>query len=424
VAPTSALPLAYLALAHVALASALGVLALEPTLPGGFFYHPRMVAIAHLLTLGWLTGTILGALYIVAPLALGFPLPVRRTDWIAFASYAIGIAGVISHFWIAEYSGMAWSGAMAVASIAWVGGRVWRGLGVARVPTAIALHVKLAFVNIAVAAAAGIAIGIDRVAGILPISPLAATFAHAHIAAVGWVGMLVIGLGYRLIPMMLPSAMPSGRMLPSSALLLEAGVIGTAVALILGSSWVLVGAFLIVAGFASAGFHMRRAVADRKPRPPGLPAIDWSVLQVAGAAVWLLIAIVVGLLLAAGLTIDSWYVASAWLYGVAGLVGWLAQMVAAVQGRLVPLYAWYRARAWRGAPPKRSAHELVSPLLAAIVCAAWTIGVPLLAAGLAAAHAWSIRAAALALLAGVLAGGAHLVVMCARAAAAGETLQR
>ncbi|HVZ21547.1 MAG TPA: hypothetical protein VG871_10820, partial [Vicinamibacterales bacterium] len=53
--PSSSLPLTYFAFAHLALVTAFVVLATHPSLPGAFFYHPRMVAVVHLVTLGWLT---------------------------------------------------------------------------------------------------------------------------------------------------------------------------------------------------------------------------------------------------------------------------------------------------------------------------------------------------------------------------------
>jgi hypothetical protein len=31
-----------------------------PGVPGRFFYHPRMVALVHLVTIAWLSGSILG----------------------------------------------------------------------------------------------------------------------------------------------------------------------------------------------------------------------------------------------------------------------------------------------------------------------------------------------------------------------------
>ena len=36
-------------------------------------------------------------------------------------------------------------------------------------------------------------------------SPLSAAFAHAHLAAIGWAVMMVVGLSYRLIPMIVPA---------------------------------------------------------------------------------------------------------------------------------------------------------------------------------------------------------------------------
>ena len=53
-------------------------LVVDPTLPGASFYHSRMVAIVHLLTVPWLTGSILGAFYIVAPLILRISMAAGR----------------------------------------------------------------------------------------------------------------------------------------------------------------------------------------------------------------------------------------------------------------------------------------------------------------------------------------------------------
>lgn len=68
--PPRLLPLLYLGFAHVALATAFAAVALDPRGVAGFFYHPRMLAIVHLVTPGWITASILGALYLVGPIAL------------------------------------------------------------------------------------------------------------------------------------------------------------------------------------------------------------------------------------------------------------------------------------------------------------------------------------------------------------------
>lgn len=151
------------------------------------------------------------------------------------------------------------------------------------------------------------------------------------------------------------------------------------------------------------------------PRPPALPRRDWSTWQAHGALGWLLAALVLGLVLTGGLA-GGQRLLVMWLYGTAGLLGFLGQMVAGMQGRLVPWYAWYRAFTATGEPPKIAANALPSAAFARSIFLCWTAGVPLLAVGL----AWQIEAAvaagAAALAAGVLVGFAYLLRMLRPAA--------
>lgn len=63
--PIRIVPLLYLGTAHVALGLACFLVAWWPRAVAGFFFHAWMVAIVHLVTLGWITFSILGAIYIV-----------------------------------------------------------------------------------------------------------------------------------------------------------------------------------------------------------------------------------------------------------------------------------------------------------------------------------------------------------------------
>ena len=77
------------------------------------------------------------------------------------------------------------------------------------------------FVNVFGAATMGVLIGFDKVYHFLPGYVLANVFAHAHLAAIGWASMMVVGVAYRLLPMVLPAAMPKGPSLWISAALLD-----------------------------------------------------------------------------------------------------------------------------------------------------------------------------------------------------------
>lgn len=417
--PSSALPAAYYALAHAGFALALLTLVVVPSLPGASFYQPRLVAIVHLLTLAWITGSILGSLYIVGPLALRIPMVARPADWVGFACFAAGTLGMVSHFWISTYGGMAWSAGLVIPAIVRVGWLLWRGLAQSTAPGGVLLHVGFAFVNILAAAALGILIGLNRSRGFMELSPLSAMFAHAHLAAIGWAVMMAVGLSYRLIPMMLPAAMPTGRSLALSALFLESGLLVLAVALLSGSEWVLAGTLLIIAGLVSFVVRIRLALRHRMPRPPALPRRDWSTWQTHGAFLWLVVAAALGITLSTDAGGES-RLTLMWIYGVAGLVGFLGQIVAGIQGRLVPLYAWYRAFAAKSAPPERGANELPNPRFALPIFISWSLGIPLLAWGASTENALMIRLAALSLLGAITLGAAYLrhMLRTARAPAA------
>jgi hypothetical protein len=415
-APSSALPLAYYIVAHAGLALALLVLVVDPALPGASFYHPRMVALVHLVTIPWLSGSILGSFYIVGPLALRVPMAAGKGDWIAFSSFVFGTIGMVGHFWINTYDGMAWSAGFVSGAIAWVGLRAWRGLRESPAPWPVSLHVALAFFNILAAASLGILIGFDRTRGFLGVSPLAAMFAHAHIAAVGWATMMVVGLSYRLIPMILPAAMPAGSRLARSAWLLEAGLVILVFALLGAPAWVPLGTLLILAGLGAFVTQIRTIVQRRLPRPPALPPRDWSTWQMHVAFVWLLVAAVVGAALGFGVGGES-RLTLMWIYGVAGLIGFLAQIVTGMQGRLVPFYAWYRAFGAKGGPPAVAANALPTPRFARPVFVLWTAGVPLLAWGLPTGSELLIRLAALCLLGGTGLGMTYIVHMLRSAGA-------
>lgn len=412
--PSSALTLAYYLAAYAGFGAGLLVLVVDPSLPGTSFYQPRMVALVHLLTLAWLTGSILGSLYIVGPLALRLPMPVSTLDWIAFGSFVLGVSGMVAHFWINTYDGMAWSALLVIAAVLWVGRRVTQGLRGSNMPWAVRLHVGLAFFNITAAAAFGIIIGLDRSRGFLTVSPLAVMFAHAHVAAVGWVMMLVVGLSYRLMPMMLPAVPPAGRSVACSAMLFECGLGALTIGLVFDAQSTWVGALLIVGGVASFGMQVRGMLTQRLPRPPALPARDWSTWQVHAAFIWLLVAAATGLALCLFVP-NQHRLPLMWLYGTTGLVGFLAQVVAGMQGRLVPWYAWYRAYGATGTIPPRAAHSLASAPFARSIFLCWTAGVPLLAWGLSQAAVFAIRAGAMLLLIGVGLGGSYLIVTLHRA---------
>ena len=121
-----------------------------------------MVAIVHLVTIGWIAMSILGIVYIVLPMRLGLAFPALRADYAAYALAVIGLIGMVSHFWLAEFNGMAWSAATAAAGIAYVVVRLAWNLRSAKVTGGVTLHLHLATLNILSAMAMGVLLGFTR----------------------------------------------------------------------------------------------------------------------------------------------------------------------------------------------------------------------------------------------------------------------
>ena len=409
--PAPTLPLVYFAGAHVALALAFGILLLEPGLPGAFHYHPRLIAIVHLVTLGWISGSILGALYIVAPLALGLPFRARWTDAIASLLFWIGTAGMVAGFWVGRFALVGVASLAVLGGVTFVGARLLSNLAAARLPWGVSLHLALAFANVVLAGTAGALMAASRVVWPLPWSPLALAYAHGHLAVLGWATMMIFGVGYRLIPMFLPAAMPSGPGLAISAVLLEVGTLGLVLSFVAG--WPAgPPALLVLGGCAAFSWWIRRTLAHRRPRPRDLPRRDWSTWHTHLAVVYLVIASGLGCWLAFG----EPPLAVTWAYGAAGILGFVAQMVSGIQGRLLPLLAWYNALEHRdGELPRQSVHRLIAPRLALSVFVAWLSGLPLLIAGLVTEHHGAIGAGAAMLLCATLLSAAHGVLLVRRA---------
>ena len=416
--PPAALPLAYFGIAHLALAAALAMLVLDPGLAVAPTTGPRIIALLHLVTLGWVSGSILGALHIVAPLAFGVPMRARAADSFVCGTFAVGVAGMAAGFWTRRSEVVTAAAIAVLGAFAWVGARTLGGLRRARLPMAIPLHVALAFLNAGLTGLVGVVMALDTLGFHLSLRPLRWNAVHAHLGVLGWAVMMIFGAGYRLVPMVMPAAMPTGSTLAISAVLLEAGTLGVAAAL--AGGWdVRPWGLLVLASFASFFAHVRTMVRSRRPPPVDLPSPDWSTRQTFMALAYGLLAAALGAVLAFGEGSSSLI----WAYGITGLVGFVSQIVVGIQGRLLPLHAWYREmERLDGAPPPISAHALGSQRAARASFLLWLVGIPLLGAGFALRQAPLVAAGAALLLAAMLVNAWHgrTIVGRARRRAAGR----
>ena len=368
--PARRLVMLYVMTAHVSLALAFALTAWNPHAVAGFFYHSWIVAIVHLVTIGWIAMSILGTIYVVLPMAFGLSFPARTADYAAFALVVIGLIGMVAHFWIAEFGGLAWSAATSACGVAYVAARLALRVRHAKVPGGVKLHIYFASANILAAVTMGVLLGFDKVYHFLPGYVLSNVFAHAHLAAVGWACMMVGGLGYRLLPMTIPAGTPSGRTIYISAILLEMGVVGLFVSLVMRSALALLSAIFIIAAFATFVGRVIWMLEHQQRAPHGRPRPDAALVHIGAAGVWLLFACMCGLMLTA-LPVSDVTLRLALLYGTFGLVGFLAQIIVGFEQRILPIAAAY----W-------GLKAATTPSARVVSAALWLAGVPAIATGL------------------------------------------
>lgn len=405
----------YLGFAHLALIGLGLAIALRPDALAATDAHPFAVAMTHALTLGWISASILGSLYMVLPLALAVRLTVHLPDLAMAVGFALGAAGVVATTAIGRTDLVAGPGALCTATFAWVGVRALRALVSSRCPRPITAHIAVAFASVLLAAALALAWG----AGWLTLPRARFVTAHAHLAAIGFAVTMAIGIGHRLLPMFLPAA-PRSESLMWATLLVPTGALAFALASLVAPRLALGAVGLLGAGLAAFFVSVVRLLRAQRPPPRDLVRPDPGKVQILFAVACLLAAAGLGIAMAVSdvptaprLTL---------VYAVLGLFGFLGQLIVGIGARLFPTFVW--AHAWRGkadtgAPPAASPVRMLSrPLMwvglggfaGAVAALGSTVGTP---------HVAWIRAGGVSL---ALAGTALLtnLARCRRRALGGD----
>ncbi|HSE94098.1 MAG TPA: hypothetical protein VLF19_12385, partial [Methylomirabilota bacterium] len=271
-APSAGLPLAYLVAATAAFAAAAASVPWLATELAGHYYQPRILALTHLVTLGWITVTIMGASYQLIPIVLARPVWSERLARWQLGVLVAGVAGMVGHFWIGQWSGLVWSaGLVGLGILAHLVNAALSVRGLARW-TFTARLVVLALAGLALTALFGLALGADKLWRFLPGPLFANLHAHVHLALLGWVLPMVIGVAARVYPMFLLANEPDGWGGRIQLWSLGLGV-PTVVAglLVQRPALAVAGALFMVATVAAHLAWVAGMVAHRKR-----PALDWG----------------------------------------------------------------------------------------------------------------------------------------------------
>lgn len=311
---------------------AAGLAWVAPEIARGAFPLPRVAAVTHLFTLGWITTTIMGALYQFLPVALQVPIRSERVAHIGFLMYAPGLALFI--------------GSLAMGSRASLLGAALFGTGLLLFAGNLAATLKQApernltwwcLVGATVSLVSTVVLGASLAGNLwwsyLGANRFLAVGVHLHVAIAGWVMLVVVGVAHRLLPMFLLSHGASERPGKVAAVLLAGGT-----ALLLGAHHAL--SPLVITAIAALliggvlAFLLQAVLFFRAKRKP---ALDPGLRLAAAALVVLLGALLMApLFLMQGLAVPR--LATAY---VLALVGAISLFVAGHYYKIVPFLVWF-----------------------------------------------------------------------------------
>lgn len=361
-APSIALPLMFAIVGLAALMAGVGWFIARPALLAQYHYNQFVIAATHLFTLGWICSVVMGAMYQLVPIALETKLYSEKLARWHFGFHVVGVIGMVWMLDVWNMKQLGHFGCVFAVGVALFVFNIARTLR--RVPkwnvTATAVSVALFWISLAVTAGIFIAIGkgnyesIEGAAGAAAVrtfvtwlrsvagfmshfDAIGAMHAHAHLGTVGCFTMLIVGVSYKLIPMFALSEVQSRHRAGWSIALLNIGLAGSFVAILLRSAWKPVFAMVAVAGLAIYGLELIAILRARKRR-----TLDWGIKYFLTAVALLLPVSALAIVLSwPRLPLNPFTGQLENLYGFLGLIGIVSFAIIGMLYKIVPFLVWF-----------------------------------------------------------------------------------
>ena len=356
------LPLAFVLMGLSALTVGITWLAMSVPLLGTYHYNQFAIAATHLFVLGWICSVVMGAMYQLVPVALETKLYSERLAWAQLLCHATGFAGMVWMFkaWDMKQVGH-FGSIMAVGVVLFVyniartllkapkwnvtASAIAAALGWLSLTVTMGLFIvagKCFFDMLDAAPKAGLIGGVERVvksmgACMQHFDAISAMHAHAHLGGIGFFIMLIVGVSYKLIPMFTLSEIQGRFRAVLSVVLLNLGLAGSFVTILVRSPWKLAFAAVVISALALYGIEMAAILRTRKRR-----SIDWGIEMFLTAVALLLPMSVLAVVLSwPGLPLNILTGRLENLYGFLGLVGVISFAIIGMLYKIIPFLVWY-----------------------------------------------------------------------------------
>ena len=211
---------------------------------------PKIVSVAHLLLLGWVTVIIYGALYQLIPVVMEVKLFNENLAYFSFGSIAIGISLLVYAFWNPSFTLMKYGGGLVILSVLLF---VINAVGSAIKSKSKSIENRFIITSVVwllITVVFGLTILFNLTYNWIPRSQMELMKIHLSFGLIGWFLMLVMGVGSTLFPMFFIVHKLKKKFLNASYIFINVGLITLTISMYLKASSVmlLISSLLIVVG--------------------------------------------------------------------------------------------------------------------------------------------------------------------------------
>jgi hypothetical protein len=301
-----------------------------PRSPDGWFR-------VHLLVLGWATMIAMGAVYQLISVVLQSKIYSERLGFVHYGFFLVGLIGLLFGFRTGQPE---WIGGFAVITLIGILLFVWnllRTLFQAGQWNPVTTGVLCSLIYLTMTGFLGLAMGLNFAFGGLGEWHERLFAAHIWLGTIGWFGLLITGLSFKLMPMFYLSHGYPTRMQYAVLWLWNAGAAVGAVSFLCGrgSLGAEAGILLITLAALIYFVHLLQIRKARHKKKPGA-GIHWAMIS-AGWLALLGILICIGNLLFPGFLFqEKWIVLLGWAY----LWGWVAMSILGYLSKIAPFLWW------------------------------------------------------------------------------------
>lgn len=317
------------------------------------YFQPHILAITHLMALGWGTMIILGASHQLVPVLIEGKLYSDKLAYASFVFAGIGIPLLVYGFYAFNMHNPAkWGGRFILLSIIAYLINLGVSMSHSKKENIHALFVFTSVLWLFLTGALGLALVYNFTFNMFPHDSLHYLPLHVHAGVIGWFLMLIIGVGSRLIPMFLISKYTSTKLLKWIFVLINGALISYILIFyfIKITEVILLPWLMLFAGIALFIFYCYSAFKHRirkqvdEPMKVSLLAVMLIIIPL----ILLLIAIVTATLYA------QENIALSLSYGFLIFFGWITAIILGMTFKTLPFIVWnkvYHKRSGIGKTP-------------------------------------------------------------------------